>query len=97
MNNELAIALIGLFGSLLVAGLSLFGVIYSSGKTADKVALQVQNELKTHQAVTDEKIKELTREVREHNNFAKRMPVVEEQIKVINHRIEDLERKEFPS
>ena len=43
------------------------------------------------QAVTDEKLTELTREVREHNNFAKRMPVVEEQIKVINHRIEDLE------
>jgi len=43
------------------------------------------------QAVMDTKIDELTREVREHNNFAKRMPVVEEQIKVINHRIEDLE------
>ena len=43
------------------------------------------------QAVTETKIEELTREVREHNNFAKRMPVVEEQIKVINHRIEDLE------
>ena len=44
-----------------------------------------------NQAVMDEKIMELTREVREHNNFAKRMPVVEEQIKVINHRIGDLE------
>ena len=43
------------------------------------------------QAVMDTKIEELTREVREHNNFARRMPVVEEQIKVINHRIEDLE------
>ena len=43
------------------------------------------------QAVTETKIEELTREVREHNNFAKRMPVVEEQIKVINHRLEDLE------
>ena len=43
------------------------------------------------QAVTETKLEELTREVREHNNFAKRMPVVEEQIKVINHRIEDLE------
>ena len=43
------------------------------------------------QAVTDTKLEELTREVREHNNFAKRMPVVEEKIKVINHRIEDLE------
>lgn len=43
------------------------------------------------QAVTETKIEELTREVREHNNFARRMPVVEEQIKVINHRIADLE------
>ena len=42
-------------------------------------------------AVTEEKIEELTREVREHNNFARRMPVVEEQIKVINHRLSDLE------
>lgn len=43
------------------------------------------------QAVMDTKIAELTREVREHNHFAQRMPVVEEQIKVINHRISDLE------
>ena len=47
--------------------------------------------LKVSQAVTDTKIDELTREVREHNNFARRMPVVEEQIKVINNRIKDLE------
>ena len=45
----------------------------------------------SNQAVTETKLDELTREVREHNHFAKRMPVVEEQIKVINHRIEDLE------
>ena len=43
------------------------------------------------QAVTQTKLEELTREVREHNNFARRMPVVEEQIKVLNHRIGDLE------
>ena len=43
------------------------------------------------QAVTETKIEELTREVREHNNFARRMPVAEEQIKVLNHRIGDLE------
>lgn len=43
------------------------------------------------QAVTETKLDELTREVREHNNFVRRVPVVEEQIKVINHRIEDLE------
>lgn len=55
-------------------------------------ANQKTNEtLKITQAVTDTKIDELTREVREHNNFARRMPVVEEQIKVINHKIEDLE------
>ena len=47
--------------------------------------------LKVSQAVIDTKIDELTREVREHNNFARRMPVVEEQIKVINNRIKDLE------
>lgn len=50
-------------------------------------------EIRINQAVTDTKIDELTREVREHNNFARRMPVVEEQIKVINHRIADLEKE----
>lgn len=62
--------------SLITGGLTLLGVIIANSKT---------------QAVTDTKIEELTREVREHNNFARRMPVVEEQIKVINHRIDDLE------
>lgn len=55
---------------------TLIGVLIANGKS---------------QAVTETKIDELTREVREHNNFARRMPVVEEQIKVINHRINDLE------
>ena len=44
------------------------------------------------QAVTETRLEELTREVREHNGFARRMPVVEEQIKVVNHRLDDLER-----
>ena len=48
--------------------------------------------MKVQAAVTDEKLEALTREVREHNNFAKRMPVVEEQIKAINHRIKNLEK-----
>ena len=56
--------------------ITLLGVLIANNKT---------------QAVMETKVDELTREVREHNNFAKRMPVVEEQIKVINHRIEDLE------
>ena len=46
------------------------------------------------QAVTDTKLEELTREVREHNNFAKRVPIIEEQMKVANHRIADLEANE---
>ena len=62
--------------ALITGAVTLMGVLISNGKS---------------QAVTDTKIEELTREVREHNGFARRMPVVEEQIKVINHRIDDLE------
>ena len=49
-------------------------------------------QLEKHQAVTDTKLEELTREVRRHNNFAERVPVLEEQIKVANHRLTDLEK-----
>ncbi len=75
--------------ALIVGGLSLIGVIITNISSNKKV----QTDMKVQSAVTDEKIEELTREVREHNNFAKRMPVVEEQIKVINHRIKDLEKE----
>ena len=54
---------------------------------------EMTHQLETAQAVTNTKLDELTREVREHNNFARRMPVVEEQIKVANHRIDDLEKR----
>lgn len=64
--------------SVFGGGIILLGVLITNNK---------------HQAITETKLEELTREVREHNNFAKRMPVVEEKIKVINHRIEDLERR----
>lgn len=74
-----------------VTGLfNLAGIIYSSSKTARAMNAKLDKQ----QAVTETKMDELTREVREHNNFAKRMPVVEEQIKVINHRIKDLEDDE---
>lgn len=53
-------------------------------------------QLEKHQAVTDTKLEELTREVRRHNNFAERVPVLEEQIKVANHRIGDLEKGAKP-
>ena len=63
--------------ALLTGAITLAGVLISNSRS---------------QAVTDTKLEELTREVREHNGFAKRIPVLEEQIKVINHRIADLER-----
>lgn len=66
-----------IIAALVTGGLTLAGVLVSNSTT---------------QAVTKTQLEELTREVREHNGFARRMPVVEEQIKVINHRIEDLER-----
>ena len=68
--------------AIITGGVTLLGVRIANSKS---------------QAVTETKLDELTREVREHNNFAKRMPVVEEQIKVINHRIEDLEAFHKPN
>ena len=78
----------GILASLITGGLSLLGVMISGMTTTRKN----ENAVRISQAVTDTKIDELTREVREHNGFARRMPVVEEQIKVINHRLTDLER-----
>ena len=75
--------------AMITGGLSLVGVIISNITTAKKNELAIR----TSQAVTDTKLEELTREVREHNYFARRMPVIEEQIKVINHRISDLENQ----
>lgn len=75
--------------ALITGGLSLLGVVITTASGNRKM----QNQLEKSQAVTDTKLDELTREVREHNGFARRMPVVEEQIKVINHRIADLENK----
>lgn len=73
--------------SVITGVLALAGTVITSLITNSKM----QSKLEQSQAVTDTKLDELTREVREHNGFARRMPVVEEQIKVINHRIEDLE------
>jgi TolA-binding protein len=73
--------------ALITGGLSLTGVVATCLATAKKS----EKAAAVSQAVTDTKIDALTREVRTHNNFAQRMPVVEEQIKVINHRISDLE------
>lgn len=80
-----------IIGSLITGGLSLIAVIFTNVSANKKIVSDIKSEVKTNQAVTDTKIEELTREVREHNGFARRIPVVEEQIKVINHRIDDLE------
>lgn len=68
-----------ILAAIISGAITLLGVMIANGRS---------------QAITETKLDELTREVREHNGFAKRMPVVEEQIKVINHRLSDLERKE---
>ena len=68
--------------ALITGGITLLGVLIANGKS---------------QAVTETKLEELTREVREHNGFAKRMPVVEEQIRVVNRRISDLEQFHKPT
>lgn len=87
MSNEIVVALIGAGSAIFVGILSFIGVVMAN----KKASREMQHKLEVAQAVTDTKIEELTREVREHNNFARRMPVVEEQIKVANHRIGDLE------
>lgn len=79
--------------SVIVALVTAGAAILSNVVLSNKNSREIDHKLETHQAVTDTKLDELTREVREHNNFARRMPVVEEQIKVANHRIEDLENE----
>lgn len=78
---------------MLVGALALIGVIITNNRANSKM----QNKMTTAQAVTDERISELTREVRVHNNFAQRVPVIEEQIKVANHRLADLEELHKPN
>ena len=77
--------------AIIAAAITGAAAVISNIVTSRNASKEMEHKLETHQAVTDTKIEELTREVREHNNFARRMPVVEEQIKVANHRIEDLE------
>lgn len=81
-------ALITAGATVIVGLLSFAGVAVTNRKANDKM----QTETNTAMAVMNEKLQELTREVRLHNNFAQRIPIAEEQIKVINHRIKDLEQ-----
>lgn len=81
MSDAVAVALIS-------GGLALLGVIITSISTSRRMTAQLER----NQAVTDTKLEELTREVRIHNNFAQRIPVIERDINAINHRIDDLEK-----
>ena len=87
MDSGVLVALIAAAASNLTGLITLIGVILTSKQQSK----DIDHKLEMQQAVTNTKLDELTREVREHNNFARRMPVVEEQIRVVNHRIEDLE------
>ncbi len=73
--------------ALITGGLSLLGVVIANNKNARDMDAKLDKQ----QAINAERIEELTREVRKHNNFAEKIPVIQEQIKVVNHRLEDLE------
>ena len=75
--------------SLIAGGLALIGVIITNMASNRQVEIQLQK----NQAVTDTKLDLLTTEVKKHNNFASRMPVVEEQIRVLNHEVEEIKEK----
>ena len=83
MDTAIIVSIIS--GIFTLAG-TIISVVVGFSKAAQKAAIQ--------QAITDTKLEELTREVRKHNNFAERLPVLEEKIKVANNRIADLEKKE---
>lgn len=82
--NEIIVAVIAAAGSVVVGILSFIGVVITNRKSNSEML----HKMEVNQAVTDTKIEELTREVREHNNFARRMPVVETKIE---HILEDEE------
>lgn len=90
--------------AVIVGVLSLLGVIFTAvwqnrkltadfEKRSELADARMDAKLDKHMAVTDTKLEELTREVREHNGFARRVPVLEKEVEVINHRIKDLESK----
>ena len=78
----------GILSAVITGVLALTGVIITNISSNKKI----EKKLEIAQAVTDCKLEELTREVRQHNNFAQRVPVLEEQMRVANHRIADLEK-----
>lgn len=78
--------------ALISATVTLLGVIINNRMTQQKLVSEIDKQLSVYQARTDERIDELTREVREHNNFARRMPVMEAQMNELTRRVQNLER-----
>ncbi|MBP3651982.1 MAG: hypothetical protein J6J78_02790 [Clostridia bacterium] len=78
------------FSALITGGLALIGVVVTSVVTSRKNQREIEHKLETHQAVTDTKLDELTREVRLHNGFAEKIPVMQEQIKELKGSVEVL-------
>lgn len=76
----------------ITAGVTLVVCLINNYSQSNRIVAKVETSFKVAQAVTDTKIEELTREVREHNNFARRMPVVENEIKHIGDEIEHIEK-----
>lgn len=80
----------GIIAAAISGGLALVGVIVTNVFSSKRISSEIEHKLEIRQAVTDEKIEELTREVRAHNGFAQRMPVVENEIKNIKDKMEYL-------
>lgn len=99
MDTTIIVALISAASAIFVGALTLIGVIVTNNQSNKEVQKKIeasqaefQKKIEIAQAVTDTKIEELTREVREHNNFAKRMPKVETEIEHIESDIKDLKK-----
>lgn len=94
MSESVLVALItgglSLVGTVITVILANRNTLATLDKKSEVSDLMLKAELERHQAVTDTKIEELTREVRKHNNFAERVPVIEEQIKAVTHRIDNM-------
>ena len=84
-------AVISAGAGIIVGVLALVGVIITNNRSNDKLNSEIQHKLETFQAVTDTKLEELTREVRKHNNFAERMPAVEQKIEDMNKVVDKLQ------
>ena len=97
MSEAVVVAMItgglSLVGTVITVILANRNTLATLDKKSEVSDLMLKAELERHQDVTDTKIEELTREVRKHNNFAERVPVIEEQLRAANHRIDSLEKK----